>query len=140
MPSSPAPSAGKGELGGFLPKGAPLKYERIDQGQDVQLNPGQVLYAPGDWEVIAVKSDPTGFGPDYPVVKFTSGPMAGKTIYLGHVDTLVKQGQRGRAGAPLARTSKTGHNAPPGWLEAGEASALGQGIKNQGARIAPYLR
>lgn len=129
-----------GKLGGFLSGSAPLEYKRIDQGQDIQTKPGEGLLAPGDGTVVAVKSDPSGFGPDYPVVKFSSGPMAGQTVYLGHTDTALKAGDGFKAGQTIARTSKSGHNAPPGWAEIGMASALGQGIHNQGAKIAPYLR
>lgn len=138
-PSLPRTS-GSTKLGGFLSASAPLQMKRIDQGQDVLTKPGEALLAPGDGTVIAVKSDPSGFGPDYPVVKFTSGPLAGHTVYLGHTDSALRQGDEFKAGQSLARTSKTGHNAPPGWAEIGMASALGQGIHNQGAQIAPYLK
>ena len=137
---APAPAAGGGgKLGGFLGAQAPLEIKRTDEGQDIQTRPGEALLAPGDGEVIAVKTDPAGFGPDYPVVKITSGPLAGTSWYLGHTDTTLKQGQSFKAGQPIARTSKTGHNAPPGWLELGEASTIGQGNRNQGAGVLKRL-
>jgi hypothetical protein len=106
-------------LNGFIPKGTSYHLMRTDQGKDVQLKPGQPLLATGHYEVVAVPSDPSGFGPAYPVVKFLSGPDAGHTIYLGHTDSEVHVGQTGKAGDILARTSRTGHNAPPGWVEIG---------------------
>jgi murein DD-endopeptidase MepM/ murein hydrolase activator NlpD len=134
-----APQMGGSKLGGFLPKSAKLELKRIDQGRDIQTSPGQALLAPGDGEVVAVKTDPSGFGPDYPVVTFRTGRLAGTTWYLGHTDTVLKRGESFRAGQPIARTSKTGRNAPPGWAEIGLASALGQGIHNQGAATRRYL-
>lgn len=139
-PPQGEPQRGGTKLGGFLSASAPLQYNRLDEGQDVQTRPGEALLAPGDGVVIAVKVDPSGFGPDYPVVKFTSGPMAGKSVYLGHTDTALQAGAKFRAGQTIAHTSKTGHNAPPGWAEIGEGQTLGEGNKGQGARIAPYLR
>lgn len=140
VPSLPSTPSGGSKLGGFLPDSAPLQMKRIDQGQDIQTAPGQALIAPGDGEVVAVKSDPSGFGPDYPVVKFSSGPLAGKTIYLGHTDASLPRGAQFKLGQPIAHTSRAGHNAPPGWAEIGMASALGKGDMQAGQQIAPYLR
>ncbi len=137
--ASPGLPRGKGELGGFLPQGAKLEMKRLDEGRDIQTNPGQALIAPGDGQVIAVKSDPNGFGPDYPVVKFTTGPLAGTSWYLGHTDTALTQGDSFRMGQTIARTSKTGRNAPPGWAELGLAGTLGQGNRGQGAQTRRYL-
>lgn len=110
------------ELHGLLPAGAKVReWNRKDQGRDVLLDPGQVLLATGDGVVIRNGSDPKGFGPSYPIIHLTTGPEAGKDVYYGHTDSLVKPGQKVTAGMPVARTSKTGHNAPPGWLEYGYA-------------------
>jgi hypothetical protein len=98
------------------------QLRRKDQGRDVQLAPGAAIRAPGAGEVVDVKSDPAGFGPDYPIERFTSGPYKGQELYLGHVDSALKRGAKFKAGAILARTSRTGHNAPPGWAEIGFAS------------------
>lgn len=120
-PSS-APSSSSGSAPASASFGAKVsQLRRKDQGRDVQLAPGQGIAAPGAGEVIAVKSDPSGFGPDYPVWKFTSGPYAGEELYGGHVDTALPQGAKFKLGEILARTSKTGHNAPPGWAEFGFA-------------------
>lgn len=143
-PQAPQPTApqaaGAGKLGGFLGASAPLQIKRIDEGQDIQTRPGEALLAPGDGQVIAVKADPSGFGPSYPVVKITTGPLAGTSWYLGHTDTALRQGDSFKAGQPIAHTSRTGHNAPPGWAELGFANTLGQGNKGQGAATQRYLR
>ncbi len=137
-PQSTSPGS-RGQLGGFLPHGAKLEMKRLDEGRDIQTTPGQALIAPGDGQVIAVKSDPNGFGPDYPVVKFMNGPLAGTSWYLGHTDTALKQGDSFRMGQTIARTSRTGHNAPAGWAELGLANTLGQGNRGQGAQTRRYL-
>lgn len=137
-------SAGpSGKLGGFLPANATLKLGRIDQGQDGSTNPGGPILAPGNGVVVAVKSDPSGFGPSYPVVRFSSGPLAGKEVYIGHTLSALKPGQSFRGGQVLSHTGVNGYGnarGMPGWFEIGLASALGQGIHGQGAQIAPYLR
>ena len=51
----------------------------------------------------------------------------------------MKAGDTFTAGQTIANTSRTGHNAPPGWAEIGFCFVLGQGIHNQGAAIAPYF-
>lgn len=110
-----------GAAGGFAPKGASVGLRRKDQGHDVQLAPGAALVAPGAGTVLRVASDPSGFGPDYPIVHFASGRYAGRDVYLGHVDSALKAGASFLQGTVLAHTSKTGHNAPPGWAEIGYA-------------------
>lgn len=109
--------------GGFLPKGAVYKPGRKDQGQDGQTNPGGPVIAPGDGKVISVKSDPNGFGPAYPVVHFTSGPYAGRDIYIGHTISQLQPGQQFRAGQVISVTGKTGvgNATVPGWFEIGLA-------------------
>jgi hypothetical protein len=145
-PPSPPQGAGApgggGKLGGFLPPGAELQMNRIDQGQDIKTNPGGAIVAPGDGEVIAVKSDPSGFGPSYPVVKFTSGPMAGTSWYLGHTISALKQGDRFKAGQTLSHTGThgVGNATVPGWAEIGLSSALGSGNMNAGQATRRYLK
>ena len=120
---SPNPSASN-NLHGILPEGAKVvAMERKDQGRDVQLKPGQELLAPGNFIYLGTKSDPSGFGPDYPVIKVLSGEFAGHDLYYGHTDVAggLKAGQRYSAGTHVATTSRTGHNAPAGWLELGYA-------------------
>jgi hypothetical protein len=143
LPGAPQTRAQPGgQLGGFLPRGAELQMNRLDRGQDIKTNPGGAIIAPGDGEVIAVKSDPSGFGPDYPVVKFTSGPMAGQSWYLGHTHSALKPGARFAAGQTLSHTGThgVGNAKTPGWAEIGMASSLGQPDSGQGKNTVPYLR
>jgi hypothetical protein len=124
---TPSSSASSSRSSGSAPSvgrsfGATIsQLRRKDQGRDVQLAPGAAIDAPGAGEVVAVRSDPTGFGPDYPVERFTSGPYKGQELYLGHTDSALPAHARFKLGAILARTSRTGHNAPPGWAEIGFA-------------------
>lgn len=120
--SSPIRAA-SGLAGGFLPKGAVYKVGRKDQGRDFQTNPGGPIIAPGAGKVIAVKSDPSGFGPSYPVVRFTSGPYKGKTMYIGHTLSRLKPGQRFRQGQVISVTGThgIGNATTPGWGEIGYA-------------------
>ena len=124
-----------GYAGGFLPKGALYKPGRKDQGQDGQTNPGGAILAPGAGYVVAVKSDPNGFGPRYPVVHFTSGPYAGHDIYLGHTLSALSPGSRFAPGTVLSHTGTRGigNATVPGWFEIGFApgglpGAFGQSV------------
>ena len=121
---SPGPLlAGSSQGGGFLPKGATYKGNRADQGRDFQTNSGGAIIAPGDGQVLAVKSDPHGFGPAYPIVQFTTGPYKGRTMYIGHTISKLPAGTRFRAGTVLSHTGTRGiGNATlPGWAEIGYA-------------------
>jgi hypothetical protein len=141
---TPTAVSSSGKLGGFLPANAELSVQRVDQGQDIRTNPGGAIIAPGDGEVIAVKSDPSGFGPDYPVVKFSSGPMAGTSWYLGHTHSALKAGEHFKAGETLSHTGKgpgpVGNATVPGWAELGFPSALGSGNMQAGRATERYLR
>lgn len=114
--------------GGFLPQNASYTSKRADQGRDLQTAPGGPIVAPGDGVVVRVASDPGGggghFGPSYPIVKFTSGPYAGQTMYVGHTTSALKPGQQFTAGSVLSYTGRGGPEsggAPPGWAEIGYA-------------------
>jgi hypothetical protein len=91
---------------------------RTDDGLDVETAPdGAAVYSMTPGVVTAVASDPSGFGPNYPVVLVTAGPLAGRYIYYGHVAaSLVHVGQHVLAGQPIAIM---GH--------AGDAASLGHG-------------
>ena len=125
--------ASSGAAGGFLPKGASYSPGRNDQGHDFQTDPGAPIIAPGDGVVVSVKSDPRGFGPSYPIVHFTSGPYAGKDIYIGHTISQLQPGQRFSAGSVLSVTGKTpiGNAQVPGWAEIGFAPGGLPGVFGQ---------
>lgn len=109
--------------GGFLPKGASYTPGRADQGRDFQTTPGGPIIAPGNGRVVAVKSDPNGFGPSYPVVYFTSGPYAGQFVYVGHTLAALMQGASFKKGQVISRTGTkpVGNASVPGWAEIGFA-------------------
>lgn len=129
--------------GGYVfpfPKGEHVGWSRIDQGQDLQGTPGGPVLAIGPG-VVSVGHDVfSGFGPFYPVELLTKGPWSGRSIYYGHVrDT--KTGVVA-AGTTIGVTQSQPDQwtaAPAGWLELGFTSALGHGIKGQGAAVAPML-
>lgn len=116
-----------GLAGGFLPKGASYTVGRVDAGHDFQTDPGAPIIAPGAGKVVAVKYNPGGFGPAYPVVHFTSGPYKGQTLYIGHTISALKPGQLFKPGQVLSRTGRTpvGNASVPGWAEIGFADASG---------------
>jgi murein DD-endopeptidase MepM/ murein hydrolase activator NlpD len=65
--------------------------------------------------VSAVASDPGGFGPNYPVIETTQGPLKGQSIYYGHVaKALVRQHDKVVAGQPIAIIGSTGDAASLG--------------------------
>lgn len=131
-----------GLAGGFLPHGAQVTIGRSDQGRDIQTSPGMPIIAPGAGYVVRIASDPGGggahFGPSYPIVKFTSGPYAGKTMYIGHTTALVKPGQKFKVGTSLSVTGNGGPEsggAPPGWAEIGFAPNGSPGSMTQ---VSPF--
>lgn len=111
--------------GGWLPPGAPVNWQRSDQGRDFVTTWQGIIQGPGDGVCVNVGSNvpfPDGFGPDYPWVKITTGQFAGHTFYIGHCSTLVHTGQAFKFGDPLARADQ-GHNFEGtlgGWVELGE--------------------
>jgi murein DD-endopeptidase MepM/ murein hydrolase activator NlpD len=110
------------EFDGILAAGEHvLEYARKDQGRDIRLRPGAALLANGEGEVLRNGNDPSGFGPSYPIIRWITGPWAGKTTYYGHTRSTVTPGQRVHAGQVVSYTSTTGINAPPGWAEIGFA-------------------
>ena len=119
---------GQSVAGGFVPRGVKVTVGRSDQGRDIQTVPGTPIVAPGAGIVIGVKSDPGGggkhFGTSYPVVRFTSGPYKGMTMYIGHTTTQLRPGQKFKAGDAISFTGSGGPEtggAPPGWAEIGFA-------------------
>jgi murein DD-endopeptidase MepM/ murein hydrolase activator NlpD len=80
----PAPSAAATSASNSaLP--LPLQYLKngsVDNGVDYSAPGGTPLYAMGPGTII--QEGIGGFGPNAPVLRITSGPLAGKTVYYGH--------------------------------------------------------
>jgi hypothetical protein len=131
----PASSQG----GGFLPQGASYTQQRADQGRDFQTDSGGAIIAPGNGYVVAVKSDPHGFGPSYPIVRFTSGPYKGQTLYIGHTLSVLKPGAQFVAGQTLSHTGTgrvpIGNATKPGWAEIGFAPG---GVPGRFGQTTPF--
>jgi hypothetical protein len=89
---------------------------RTDDGVDIETAPdGAAVYSIAPGVVTAVASDPGGFGPNYPVILVTAGPLAGQCIYYGHVAaSLVHPGDHVLAGQPIAVMGHTGDAASLG--------------------------
>jgi murein DD-endopeptidase MepM/ murein hydrolase activator NlpD len=109
---------------------------RTDDGVDIEDAPdGTAVYSMTPGIVTAVASDPSGFGPDYPVVLVTKGPLTGEYIYYGHVAaSLVKVGQKVLAGQPIAVMGHTGDAASlgHGHIEIGFSDASGDPLNHHG--------
>jgi biotin carboxyl carrier protein len=109
---------------------------RTDEGVDIETAPdGAAVYSMTPGVVTAVASDPTGFGPNYPVVRVTSGPLSGHYIYYGHVaSSLVHVGQHVAAGQPIAVMGHTGDAAGlgHGHIEIGFSDASGNPLNHPG--------
>jgi murein DD-endopeptidase MepM/ murein hydrolase activator NlpD len=110
---------------------------RTDDGVDIETAPdGAAVYSITPGVVTAVANDPAGFGPDYPVILVTEGPLAGQYIYYGHVAaSLVRVGQHVRAGQPIAVIGHTGDAASlgHGHIEIGFSDGSGDPLNHHGA-------
>jgi murein DD-endopeptidase MepM/ murein hydrolase activator NlpD len=110
---------------------------RTDDGLDIEDAPdGAAVYSISAGVVTAVASDPNGFGPNYPVILATNGPLAGRYIYYGHVAaSLVHVGQQVLAGQPIAVMGHTGDAASlgHGHIEIGFSDASGDPLNHHGA-------
>ncbi len=131
-----------GRHGYALPLDAHYMTElgRTDDGVDIEDAPdGAAVYSITPGVVTAVASDPSGFGPDYPVILVTAGPLAGQYIYYGHVAaSLVKVGQHVVAGQPVAVMGHTGDAASlgHGHIEIGFSDGAGDPLNHHGAPAA----
>lgn len=109
---------------------------RTDDGVDIEDAPdGVAVYSMTSGVVTAVASDPAGFGPNYPVILATRGPLAGQYIYYGHVAaSLVKVGQHVLAGEPIAVMGHTGDatSLGHGHIEIGFSDASGDPLNHHG--------
>lgn len=110
---------------------------RTDDGVDIENAPdGTAVYSITPGVVTAVASNPSGFGPNYPVILVTAGPLAGRYIYYGHVAaSLVTAGQHVVAGQPIAVMGHTGDAASlgHGHIEIGFADGSGDPLNHHGA-------
>jgi murein DD-endopeptidase MepM/ murein hydrolase activator NlpD len=110
---------------------------RTDDGLDIEDAPdGAAVYSITPGVVTAVASDPAGFGPNYPVILATEGPLAGQYIYYGHVAaSMIHVGQHVRAGQPIAVMGHTGDAASlgHGHIEIGFSDASGDPLNHHGA-------
>jgi murein DD-endopeptidase MepM/ murein hydrolase activator NlpD len=127
------------QRGYSLPLDAPYMRElgRTDDGVDIEDAPdGALVYSITPGVVSAVAADPAGFGPDYPVVEATSGPLTGQHIYYGHVArALVQPGDHVTAGQPIAIIGHTGDavSLGHGHIEIGFSDANGVPLNQHGA-------
>jgi hypothetical protein len=112
---------------------------RTDDGVDIEDAPnGVAVYSITTGIVTAVADDPAGFGPNYPVVLATEGPLTGQYVYYGHVAaSLVRPGQKVVAGQPIAVMGHTGNAADlgHGHIEIGFSDGSGDPL-NHGGTIA----
>ena len=110
---------------------------RTDDGVDIEDAPnGAAVYSITSGVVTAVASDPGGFGPNYPVILATRGPLAGEYIYYGHVAAaVVKVGQHVIAGQPIAIMGHTGDavSLGHGHIEIGFSDGSGDPLNHHGA-------
>lgn len=121
-----------------LPLAPPYMHQlgRTDDGVDIETAPdGALVYSITPGLVTAVADDPGGFGPNYPVIVATKGPLTGKVIYYGHVAlSLVRPGERVSAGQPIAVMGHTGDAASlgHGHIEVGFSNADGDPLDQHG--------
>jgi murein DD-endopeptidase MepM/ murein hydrolase activator NlpD len=110
---------------------------RTDDGVDIETAPdGALVYSITPGVVSAVATDPSGFGPNYPVIDATSGSLTGQHIYYGHVaEALVQPGERISAGQPIAIMGHTGDalSLGHGHIEIGFSDAGGDPLNHHGA-------
>lgn len=110
---------------------------RTDDGVDIEDAPnGAAVYSITPGIVTAIASDPSGFGPNYPVIMATQGPLTGQYIYYGHVAAaLVKVGDHVLAGQPIAIMGHTGDAASlgHGHIEIGFSDGSGDPLNHGGA-------
>lgn len=119
-PVALAVSAHGGFVFPFLPgHAAPPGTWTQDQGVDLAANgyacgPAAVLVAVGDGTVI--QEGISGFGPTAPVIRMSSGPLAGRNVYYGHTGRVyVPVGAHVHAGQAIAEVGcgQVGYSSAP---------------------------
>jgi murein DD-endopeptidase MepM/ murein hydrolase activator NlpD len=103
-PSSPPPQTSTYVLTNGVALPLPRQYVAgggsVDQGVDYAAPGGTPEYAMGDGVIIGAGI--SGFGPNAPILKITSGPLKGAEIYYGHAGpNLVRVGQHVHAGQQI---------------------------------------
>jgi murein DD-endopeptidase MepM/ murein hydrolase activator NlpD len=111
-----------------VPKDVGFSWARTDMGVDIETGPGGVgkpLLAMWDGVVQHIQAM-GAFGPSWLSIKWTSGPYAGRSSFIGHSGpALVTPGQRVKAGQPLIKIHGGSYGGPPGHFEIGWANAQG---------------
>lgn len=110
-------------------------FRRTRQGVEIEgLPAGIAVHSMTTGEVVALGQDPSGTGPDHPVVKVTQGPLTGRYVYYGQVGTnLVKVGQRVYPGQPIALVGQFTPTTPQDQrsIEIGFSDASGHPIDHR---------
>ncbi len=103
-PSSPPSQSSTYVLTGGVALPLPRQYlvnGSVDQGVDYAAPGGTPLYAMGDGVIIG--EGISGFGPNAPALKITSGPLKGLQVYYGHSGPdLVHVGDHVHAGQQIS--------------------------------------
>ncbi len=111
---------------------------RTDDGVDIETAPdGALVYSITPGVVTRIASDPGGFGPNYPVILVSHGPLVGRYVYYGHVEaSLVRAGEHVSAGQPIAVMGHTGDAASlgHGHIEIGFSDSSGNPIDHHGSQ------
>lgn len=120
----------------------PSQYQRVDEGWDIQSEPGAAIVAIGSGTVHTVNRDPGGFGNDYWSLELDTS-IGGPTnwVYNGHCHLELPDGTHVVAGQRCGHANhydgENGSGAPPGWLEIGFARPGTGSPVNQGAGTTP---
>ncbi|TMK38765.1 MAG: lytic transglycosylase domain-containing protein [Actinobacteria bacterium] len=124
------PVLGDGGSGYVFPIPNDVKWTsgRTDMGWDIETGSagvGHPLLAIGDAQILHIQ-DMGAFGPTWMSYKLTSGPAAGRTVFIGHSGApLVRPGDTVRAGQPIIQIHGGSYGGPPGHLEIGWADGDG---------------
>ncbi|MGI8749972.1 MAG: hypothetical protein ACR2J6_05380 [Thermoleophilaceae bacterium] len=132
-------------LSSVFPIVGKFSWKRIDQGQDFQASPGSAVLAPYDGVITIASPNPStsggGFGTRFPLLRVTSGPLKGRTLYFGH--TLAATTGQVKAGQVIAHTARASSvnngGAPAGWAEIGFWGPSGPPVMGAGTEVSRVL-
>src|SRR5262249_28352368 len=133
-----------------LPTGVPPPLPRqyigspyVDQGVDYAAPGGTPLYAMGDGVIIG--QGISGFGPNAPILRITSGPLKGIEGYYGHAGAnLVQVGQHVSAGQRISQVGygivgiSTGPHLEIGFYPPGQMGAGSQMLSLIGSLVSQH--